>query len=146
MIPVIAIVGRPNVGKSTLFNCLTGKRQALVADEPGVTRDRQYGQGSYENCHFIVIDTGGIGHDDDVMSELTALQTKQAITEADHILFMVDAQSGRTTADDVIAQQLRCRSKSVTLVVNKVDNQQIALAAPEFFALGFNDLISISAS
>lgn len=146
MIPVIAIVGRPNVGKSTLFNCLTGTHQALVADEPGVTRDRQYGQGKYADQQFIVIDTGGIGHDDDVMSELTAQQTEQAIKEADHILFMVDAKSGRTGADDVIAQQLRSRAKAVTVVVNKVDNQQIALSAPEFFSLGFSDLISISAS
>ncbi len=146
MIPVIAIVGRPNVGKSTLFNCLTGSRQALVADQPGVTRDRQYGQGQFNDRHFIVIDTGGIGHDDDVMSELTAQQTQQAIQEADHILLMVDAQTGRTTADDIIAQQLRSRAKSVTVIVNKVDNQQIALNAAEFFALGFSDLLSISAS
>lgn len=146
MIPVIAIVGRPNVGKSTLFNCLTGTRQALVADQPGVTRDRQYGQGQFGNHRFIVIDTGGIGHADDVMSDLTAQQTRQAIMESDHILFMVDAQSGCTAADEIIAQQLRTRAKSVTLVVNKVDNPQIELSAPEFYSLGFENLFSISAS
>lgn len=146
MIPVIAIVGRPNVGKSTLFNVLTGTRQALVADQPGVTRDRQYGQGQFEQHRYIVIDTGGIGHDDDVMSELTAQQTEQAIKEADHILFLVDAQSGRTPGDDNIAQQLRSRAQSVTLVVNKVDNEKIELSAPEFYALGFEHLLTISAS
>ncbi len=146
MIPVIAIVGRPNVGKSTLFNCLTHSRQALVADEPGVTRDRQYGQGQFDNHRFIVIDTGGIGHADDVMSDLTEQQTQQAIMEADHVLLMVDALNGLTSADQNIAKHLRVRAKNVTLVVNKVDNPHIELSAPEFYSLGFENLISISAS
>jgi GTP-binding protein len=108
MVPVIALVGRPNVGKSTLFNVLTGTRQALVAEFPGLTRDRQYGRGTFDGKPFIVIDTGGIGeiHDEE-MDGLTEQQVQLALDEADLIVFMVDAKAGLVSADIQIAQHLR---------------------------------------
>lgn len=146
MLPVIAIVGRPNVGKSTLFNCLTSSRSALVADEPGVTRDRQYGQGIFQQQAFIAIDTGGIGEDNQEINILTAQQTQQAITEADHILFVVDGKTGRTAADEIIAKQLRPLAKKIILVVNKIDNKQEELNTTDFYALGFGEPQPIAAT
>jgi GTP-binding protein len=146
--PVIALVGRPNVGKSTLFNVLTGTRQALVAEFPGLTRDRQYGRGKYDGQDFIVIDTGGIGelHDEE-MDNLTEKQVQLALEEADIILFMVDALSGLVSADETIAKQLREQySDKVICVVNKADREEAALVASEFYQLGFDPIEVIAAS
>jgi len=147
MLPVIAIVGRPNVGKSTLFNCLTKTRDALVANQRGLTRDRQYGRGEFEEHPFIVIDTGGIAEDEGQFDALVSKQVNCAIDESDIILFMVDARDGVTPADEEIANKLRKEiKKPVFLVVNKIDGLDAAVASAEFFSLGFGDPISIAAS
>ncbi|MDF1761753.1 MAG: ribosome biogenesis GTPase Der [Coxiellaceae bacterium] len=140
MLPVIAIVGRPNVGKSTLFNVLTKTRDALVADMPGVTRDRQYGKGEFDERAFVVIDTGGIGeHHDREMDDLTDQQVELALQEADHILFMVDAKAGLMPADEEIAKRLRPLTDKVTLVVNKSDRVEAEIAGSEFYRLGIGE-------
>jgi GTP-binding protein len=146
MVPVIAIVGRPNVGKSTLFNCLTRSRDAIVADYPGLTRDRQYGEGSHHQQNFIVVDTGGIGEESDSIHQLMAGQAFQAMQEADVILFMVDGRSGVTGPDEVIARDLRQLEKTIYLVVNKVDGLDAEIAKSDFYSLGFQDIIAIAAS
>lgn len=150
MLPVIAIIGRPNVGKSTLFNQLTGTRQALVVDLPGVTRDRQFGEGEFEGHKFIVIDTGGLETDKTLKSEAlwsqVAAQTWQAIEEADLILFMLDAQSGILPADQDILKRLRSVKKPVILAANKMDGQDPQTVLPDFYQLGFGHPIGISAS
>lgn len=148
MLPVLTIVGRPNVGKSTLFNQLTRTRDAIVADMPGVTRDRQYGEGRLGKVPFIVVDTGGIAEPDDPdMVDVTERQVAQAIAESDTVLFMVDAKSGLSTGDQEIARQLRRYSdKKVVVVVNKSDRVQADIAASEFFQLGFSDIHVIAAS
>ncbi|MFU8797246.1 MAG: GTPase, partial [Gammaproteobacteria bacterium] len=107
MLPVIAIVGRPNVGKSTLFNCLTQSRDALVADSPGLTRDRLYGKGQFHDQSFIVIDTGGLTGENAGLEGLMAEQTAIALREADKILFLVDGRAGLTVSDEHIATRLR---------------------------------------
>lgn len=139
MLPVIAIVGRPNVGKSTLFNCLTKSRAALVADLPGLTRDRLYGEGRIGDKPYIVIDTGGIGIHDNAMDTLTAAQAQHALEEADLVLFLVDARSGITAVDQEIVQSLRTLSKPKLLVVNKVDGLDADIASNEFYALGLGE-------
>lgn len=136
MLPVIAIVGRPNVGKSTLFNRLTKSRDALVADLPGLTRDRLYGEGRLGHRNYIVIDTGGIGSPEGEIDDLMVEQTKRAVQEADQILFLVDARSGLTASDQTIAQFLRESGKPICLVVNKVDGLNPDIAIGEFYALG----------
>jgi GTPase len=141
MLPVIALVGRPNVGKSTLFNRLTRSRDALVADYPGLTRDRQYGQAAVEGHPFIVIDTGGIQGDEQGIDALMAGQSLQAIAEADAVLFMVDARAGLTSADEAIAEYLRKQDKTVFLVANKVDGIDADSAVSEFYALGLGDAV-----
>ncbi len=144
--PVIALVGRPNVGKSTLFNRLTQSRDALVADLPGLTRDRKYGEGRFEEQPFIVIDTGGItGYEEGIDSEM-ASQSLQAIDEADVCLFLVDARDGLTPIDHQIHDHLRKHHKSAWLVVNKVDGLDIDQAVAEFYSLGTANLHAISAS
>src|SRR4029077_10956124 len=102
MLPVIAIVGRPNVGKSTLFNCLTRSRDALVSDFPGMTRDRQYGEANLAGHRFIVIDTGGLTDEKEDLDLLMAQQSEQAIHEADKVVFLVDARAGLTVSDQLI--------------------------------------------
>ncbi len=144
VLPVIAIVGRPNVGKSTLFNCLTKSRDALVADLPGLTRDRLYGEGRLGDRPYLVVDTGGIGEPEVAMDNLMAGQTERAIQEADQILFLVDARSGLTSADQTIAQSLRETSKPVCLVVNKVDGLNADVVTSEFYSLGFGKPYPIS--
>lgn len=144
--PVIAIVGRPNVGKSSLFNALTRKRDALVADESGVTRDRQYGYVHFESYSLIVVDTGGIGDEEAGMDQLITQQAWQAIDEADVILWVVDARAGLTIADESIAQQLRKASKEVIGVVNKVDGMDDNIALADFYPLGLSTLWPISAA
>ncbi|RUM53931.1 MAG: ribosome biogenesis GTPase Der [Marinomonas sp.] len=146
MIPVIALVGRPNVGKSTLFNQLTRSRDALVADYPGLTRDRKYGDGKAGEHEFIVIDTGGISGDEQGIDEHMARQSLLAIEEADAVLFLVDGRHGLNPADEMIANHLRRSEKPVFLVVNKTDgiNEDIALA--DFYALGMGQLYPLAAA
>lgn len=146
MLPVIALVGRPNVGKSTLFNVLTKSRDALVADLPGLTRDRLYGRGEYDGKDFIVIDTGGLSGEDIGLDGLMAQQTLAAIAEADKILFLLDARAGLTPADQQIANQLRRTGKPVQLVVNKTDGINQDMALLEFNALGLGLPIGIAAA
>lgn len=148
MKPVVALIGRPNVGKSTIFNQLTKSRQALVADLAGLTRDRQYGDATFEEKSFIVVDTGGIGEDDDGsgnIDDYMAHQSYTAIHEADIIVFVVDARAGIVGSDEVIAKQLHMLGKPVFLVANKIDGVHEA-AINEFFALGFGEPFPTTAS
>lgn len=143
--PIVAIVGRPNVGKSTIFNRIIGDRLAIVEDKPGVTRDRLYGIGEWLNREFSVIDTGGIeieGEDEILRS--VRMQAELAIEEADVIIFMTDAKSGVTPADNEVAQLLFRAKKPVVLAVNKVDNPQRQEEIYEFYSLGFGEPIGIS--
>jgi GTP-binding protein len=135
MTPVIALVGRPNVGKSTLFNQMTRSRDALVADFPGLTRDRKYGEGSYEGQRFIVIDTGGLTGDEQGLDLEMARQSMQAVEEADIVLFLVDGRAGLTAGDELIADSLRRSGKQAHLVVNKTDGQDPDIAASDFYSL-----------
>lgn len=146
MLPVIALVGRPNVGKSTLFNRLTSSRDALVADQPGLTRDRQYGIGQLGPFPYVVIDTGGISHDTDGIGLLMEQQVMAAIEEADHLLFMVDARDGINADDEQIATRLRRTGKPVTLLLNKSENLDRATGAVDFYALGLGNPIFIAAA
>lgn len=146
MIPVIALIGRPNVGKSTLFNVLTRTRDAIVANEPGLTRDRQYGVGNLAGKKFIVVDTGGLSGEKQSLDDLMARQTLLALQEADEVLFMVDAQNGLTGGDQVIADLVRKSGKSCSVIINKVDGIDPEQAQADFFALGFNRFRVISAA
>lgn len=146
MIPVIALVGRPNVGKSTLFNRLTKTQDALVADFPGLTRDRQYGQAQHNDKAYIVVDTGGIGVDDIAVDSLMSKQSTIALNEADIVLFLVDGRSGLTGIDENIADNLRKLNKSVHLVVNKTEGLDDDVACADFQSLGIADVHSISSS
>ncbi len=146
MIPVVALVGRPNVGKSTLFNRFTRTQDALVADFPGLTRDRQYGDAVFEDKPFIVVDTGGVGVEDQAVDALMALQSTMALDEADIVLFLVDGRAGLTGIDETIAKRLRKVSKPVYLVVNKTDGLDDDIACAEFQSLGFSISYPISAS
>ena len=144
---IVAIVGRPNVGKSTLFNRLVGGRVAIVDDESGVTRDRHYGHCEWTGRQFTVIDTGGlVPGSDDVFEAAINMQVKIAIEEADVILFVVDVSGGITGLDSQSAQLLRRSKKPVLLVVNKVDNSEREYETPEFYRLGMEKLFSISAA
>jgi GTP-binding protein len=143
----VAIVGRPNVGKSTLFNRLLEQRKAIVDDVSGVTRDRQYGVSDWNGKTFNVIDTGGfVQHSDDVFEKEIAKQVLIAVEEAHAIMFMVDVATGLTTLDDEMASVLRRSTKPVFLVVNKVDNNQRMLEASEFYSLGFEHVFFIAAA
>ncbi len=135
--PLVALVGRPNVGKSTLFNQLTRSRDALVADEPGLTRDRRYGLARVGDRPIVLIDTGGIVAEADSMEREIVRQSLHAIEEADLVLFVVDARAGVTAADEFVVDELRARSCRVLLVVNKSEGLDLATAAGEFFAWGF---------
>ncbi|KPQ27939.1 MAG: ribosome-associated GTPase EngA [Marinobacter excellens HL-55] len=146
MTPVIALVGRPNVGKSTLFNQMTRSRDALVADFPGLTRDRKYGEGHYEGRKFIVIDTGGLTGDEVGLDAEMARQSMQAVEEADIVLFIVDGRSGLTAGDEMIADHLRRSGKQAHLVVNKTDGQDPDIAAADFHSLGYRKTFQIAAS
>lgn len=136
MLPVVALVGRPNVGKSTLFNYLTRTRNALVADSPGLTRDRQYGHVTRGGKPFLVVDTGGIVDAIQGVDEAAMRQVRNALDEADVILFLVDAREGLNTSDEAIAAQLRRTGKPALLVANKTDGLDGELAAAEFHRLG----------
>ncbi len=141
----VAIVGRPNVGKSTLFNRLLEQRKAIVEDTPGVTRDRQYGVAEWTGKSFNVIDTGGfVPHSDDVFEREIRKQVLIAVEEAHAIIFMVDAVTGITDLDQTMAQVLRKTDKPVLLAVNKVDNHNRFLEAQEFYQLGFDKTFFLS--
>ncbi len=142
---IIAIVGRPNVGKSTLFNRLTESREAIVDEISGVTRDRNYGTGNWNGVDFSVIDTGGyVQNSDDIFEEEINKQVLLAIEEADIILFMVDVSSGIHDLDTSVASMLRRVNKKIILVVNKVDNPQRLMDATEFYNLGLGDYFALS--
>ena len=147
MKPVIAIVGRPNVGKSTLFNRLTRSRDAIVADFAGLTRDRHYGQGHLGQHEYIVIDTGGFEPDAEsgIFKEM-AKQTRQAVAEADVVLFVVDARAGVSAQDHDIAAYLRRLGKSCLLVANKAEGMREGAQLAEFYELGLGDVIAVSAA
>ncbi len=146
MVPVVALVGRPNVGKSTLFNRLTRTRDALVADFPGLTRDRKYGRAEIKGHEYIVIDTGGIDGTEDGVESFMAEQSLQAIEEADIVLFLVDARAGTMPADHAIAKHLRSRQKATFLVANKIDGIDADSAISDFYSLGLGDIHPIAAS
>jgi GTP-binding protein len=147
MIPIVVIVGRPNVGKSTLFNRLTRSRDAIVADVPGITRDRHYARGRLGHKPHLVVDTGGFEPvaTEGIYHEM-ARQTRQAVDEADVVLFTVDARAGLTAQDRIIAEELRKTGRPVRLVVNKAEGMQPEVAASEFHALGLGDPLTISAA
>ena len=142
---IVAIVGRPNVGKSTLFNRLIGTKQSIVDDQSGVTRDRQYGESNWNGKDFAVVDTGGfVRGSDDVFEAAIRLQVEIAIDEAAVIIFMVDVATGLTDLDEAVARMLRRAKKPVILVVNKVDNHTRMLEANEFWSLGFDQTFFVS--
>ncbi len=142
---IVAIVGRPNVGKSTLFNRLIGERQAIIDDESGVTRDRQYGTSHWNGKQFTVIDTGGFVRDsDDIFEAAIRSQVEIAVEEAAVLIFMVDVSTGLTDLDEQVADMLRRIKKPVILAVNKVDNHQRQLEANEFWSLGFEETFFLS--
>lgn len=145
--PIVAIVGRPNVGKSTLFNRLAGQRISIVQDTPGVTRDRVYAKADWLNYNFTIIDTGGIEPErDDIIVKQMRRQANIAIETADVIIFVVDGKEGLTAADEEVANMLRKSKKDVVLVVNKVDSMKEVENAWEFYNLGIGEPIAISAS
>ncbi|GFP75314.1 ribosome biogenesis GTPase Der [Clostridium fungisolvens] len=145
--PIVAIVGRPNVGKSTLFNKLAGKRISIVQDTPGVTRDRVYAEAEWLNYKFTMIDTGGIEPEsEDIIVKQMRRQAQIAIETADVIVFIVDGKEGLTAADKEVSQMLRKSKKPVVLVVNKIDNLKDEANAYEFYNLGIGDPITISAT
>ncbi|MCP3664005.1 MAG: ribosome biogenesis GTPase Der [Gammaproteobacteria bacterium] len=146
MLPVIVLLGRPNVGKSTLFNRLTRSRDALVADQPGLTRDRQYGVGRLGPQPYLVVDTGGLSGEVEGVDVLMEQQVQAAIDEADHLFFMLDAKAGCTGGDEIIAAQLRRTGKPITLVVNKSENLDAGVAGVDFYSLGLGDPVAIAAA
>lgn len=147
LLPVVVLIGRPNVGKSTLFNRLTRSRDALVADLPGLTRDRQYGRGRMGEVPYLVVDTGGFEPDSKQgISSAMAKQTRQALVEADHIMFVVDGRDGLAPHDLEIAMELRRFTDKVTVVVNKTEGMARATVIAEFHQLGLGDPIAISSA
>jgi len=146
MLPLVALVGRPNVGKSTLFNVLTRSRDALVHDQPGVTRDRQYGVCRQTDRRFMVVDTGGLSGEDEGLQGLTAQQALAAVAEASVLVFVVDGRAGLVGLDLTIAEQLRRTGKPCLLVVNKTDGVDIDSALSEFMALGIGRVLPIAAA
>jgi len=144
---IVAIVGRPNVGKSTFFNRLVERRQAIMDDESGVTRDRHYGYAQWSGKHFTVIDTGGyVANSDDVFEEAIRSQVKLAIDEAKVILFMVDVETGITDLDESFANQLRSTDKPIYIVANKADNANRSFQSAEFYGLGIGEVFAISSA
>jgi GTP-binding protein len=147
MLPIVAIVGRPNVGKSTLFNRVTRRRDAIVADAPGITRDRHYGRGRVGGKPYMVVDTGGFEPvaKEGIYYEM-ARHTRQAVDEADLVLFLVDARSGLAPQDRAVAEELRKCGRRVILVVNKTEGMVPAVATSEFHALGMGEPLAVSAA
>ncbi|HYL04030.1 MAG TPA: ribosome biogenesis GTPase Der [Steroidobacteraceae bacterium] len=146
MLPVIALVGRPNVGKSTLFNVLTGTRDALVADVPGLTRDRQYGFGRVGPVAYVVIDTGGLIENPNPIEAQMRAQTERAVAEADRLVLLADARAGLMPEDEFVAQELRRAGKPVTVALNKAEGLDADIAAADFQGLGLGAPLAISAS
>jgi len=147
MLPVVALVGRPNVGKSTLFNALTRSRDALVHDQPGVTRDRHYGVCRLdEDRPFVVVDTGGISDESEGLAQATTEQAQTAADEADLIVFVVDAREGSSALDDAIVAQLRKRSIPTLLLINKIDGTDEASVCAEFARYGMATMLTVSAA
>jgi GTP-binding protein len=146
MVPVIALVGRPNVGKSTLFNRLTKTRDALVANLPGLTRDRKYGEAKVGDRRFIVIDTGGITGEEAGIDAAMAEQSMLAVDEADAIFFLCDARAGLTAGDDILAHKLRQTDKPVFYIANKIDGVDPNVAMADFYQLGIPKLYPMTAS
>ena len=146
MLPVIALIGRPNVGKSTLFNRLTRSRDAIVADYPGLTRDRQYGFGKLGPVPYLVIDTGGVAGGEIGIEELMVDQTVRALEEADAAIIMVDGRQGLTAADEHVAELARKNAKKTWLVANKAEGLDAAIATSEFHALGLGEPLAISSA
>jgi GTPase len=146
MLPIVAIVGRPNVGKSTLFNRITRSRDAIVANVPGLTRDRHYGHGRVGEKAYLAVDTGGFEPvaKEGILHEM-ARQTRQAVDEADAVLFVVDARAGLAAQDRSVAEELRRSGRRIFLVVNKAEGMAPAIAGAEFHALGLGDPLAISA-
>jgi GTP-binding protein len=146
-LPIVAIVGRPNVGKSTFFNRLVGNRVAIVEDTPGVTRDRIYAESEWSGRDFVLIDTGGIDPDtDDVIPAQMREQAQVAMDVADVIIFMVDGKDGLTSSDEDVAQILRRTGKPVVLIVNKIDSGSAADSVYDFYALGLGEPVAVSAA
>jgi GTP-binding protein len=144
-LPVVVIVGRPNVGKSTLFNRIIRQRVAVVEDEPGITRDRLYAETEWQNKRFTVVDTGGIlFNDDDPLVEQIRVQAQIALEEADVVIFLTDATSGNHPDDQLLANSLRGFKKPILVVVNKADNPQREMVAGEFYELGLGEVFAIS--
>src|SRR6201996_950693 len=146
MLPVIALVGRPNVGKSTLFNVLTGTRDAIVADVPGLTRDRQYGYGRLGPIPYVVIDTGGLVENPTGLEAQMREQTERAVEEADRLIFLADARAGLTPQDHFVVRELRRSGKPVTLVLNKAEGLDAETVSLDFHQLGMGTPMAISAS
>jgi GTP-binding protein len=146
MLPVIAIVGRPNVGKSTLFNVLTGTRDAIVADVPGLTRDRQYGYGRVGPMRYVVIDTGGLVENPTGIEAQMRAQTARAVEEADRLILVADARAGLTPQDQYVARELRRAGKPVTLALNKAEGLDSDAVSADFHALALGDPLTLSAS
>jgi GTP-binding protein len=146
VLPVVALVGRPNVGKSTLFNVLTGTRDALVADEPGLTRDRKYGFGRIGRLPYIVVDTGGLIENPGGLQAQMADQTLRALNEADRVVLVVDAREGLTPADEFAARSVRRSGKPVVVAVNKTEGREAELSSVEFHALGLGDPVAVAAA
>jgi GTP-binding protein len=146
VLPIIALLGRPNVGKSTLFNVLTGTRDAIVADVPGLTRDRQYGFGRLGPVPFVVIDTGGLVENPKGIEAQMRAQTERALAEADRLILLVDGRAGLTPQDDFVAREIRKSGKPTTLAVNKSEGLDLDVAAADFHALGLGEPVGISAS
>jgi GTP-binding protein len=146
MLPVIALVGRPNVGKSTLFNRLTRSRDALVANYAGLTRDRKYGEGNWHDRRFVVVDTGGLSGEEEGIDSVMASQSLQAIEEANIILFLVDCRDGLTATDEAIAKHLRHTGKRCYLVANKIDGLDPNMALADFYRLGFDEVYATTAT
>lgn len=146
MLPVVALVGRPNVGKSTLFNVLTGTRDAIVADVPGLTRDRQYGFGRVGPVPYVVIDTGGLVENPNGIEAQMRAQTERAVAEADYLVLLADARAGLSPQDHFVVRELRRAGKPVTLVLNKAEGLDPDVASADFHALGLGEPMTISAS
>ena len=146
VLPLIAIVGRPNVGKSTLFNRLIGQRRAIVGDEPGITRDRIYGEGDWRTHRFAIVDTGGIVPDDDAAIPSNIFrQAGVAIDEAQALVWVVDTRKGITPLDEELAQLLRATGKPVLVAANKTDTTSLETEAADFHRFGFDEVFPVSA-
>jgi len=146
MLPIVALVGRPNVGKSTLFNVLTGTRDAIVADVPGLTRDRQYGFGRVGPMPFVVVDTGGLVENPKGIEAQMRAQTERAVAEADRLILLVDGRAGLTPQDDFVAREIRKSGKPTTLAVNKSEGLDSEVVTADFHALGIGEPLDISAA